>query len=624
MTLNEQDSLNLGRKNIVQLPMVEQVTIKVCCGTGCLANGSELILREFQRLIRETEDSLKFTVVAGSTGCHGFCEHGPIVTIHPYNIFYQKVHKEDVEEIFQKTIRERKLVRRLLYTDPNTKEISLASEEIPFYSKQTRKVLSLSGKVDPESIDSYISLGGYSALAKALFMDKNTVIEEVARSGLRGRGGGGFSTGKKWKSCSEAEDTERYVIANGDEGDPGAFMDRSLMEGDPHSIIEGMIIGGYAIGASRGFIYVRAEYPLAVKHLDHAIKEALERGFLGKNILGGSFSFELETYRGGGAFICGESTALMASIEGKIGEPRVKYIRSTRKGLWGKPTVLNNVETWANIPHIILQGATAFRMSGTEKSPGTKIFSLVGKIKNSGLVEVPMGIPLREIIYGIGGGTLSNRPLKAVQTGGPSGGCIPGTMLDLKVDFDSLTEVGSMMGSGGLIVMDDRTCMVDVARYFIDFLVEESCGKCTPCREGLKEMQNILHRLTTSRAVKGDVKKLREISECLPHTALCGLGKTAANPVISTLRYFPEEYMEHEEDNFCRAGVCTNMFSLTINPSRCIGCHACFRECPEAAIKGDPGQPHEISNNECILCGTCLKTCRFDAIVIGRRRQDDD
>lgn len=600
------------------------ISVRVCCGTGCRANGSLEVLEEFKRLISRESYSTDRPVVAGPTGCHGFCEHGPIVIIEPGNIFYQQVQKSDVEEIFNRTIREGILIKRLLYSDPATGKESATTDDVPFYARQSRRVLSLSGTVDPESISGYISHGGYSALEKALSMDPRSVIEEIKSSGLRGRGGGGFPTGMKWESCSGSDEKVRYVVANGDEGDPGAFMDRSLMEGDPHSILEGMIIGGYAIGACKGFIYVRAEYPLAVDHLDKAIRQAREKGYLGDNIMGSGFSFDIETYKGGGAFVCGESTALMASIEGKVGEPRVKYIRSTRKGLWGKPTVLNNVETWANIPFIILEGSTTFKELGTPDSPGTKIFSLVGKVKNSGLVEVPMGIRLSEIVYDIGGGTRKDRPLKAIQTGGPSGGCIPATMLDLPVDFDSLAEAGSMMGSGGMIVMDDRSCMVDVARYFIDFLVEESCGKCTPCRDGLREMQSILNRLTGGQAKKGDVTRLAEMAECLPHTALCGLGKTASNPVLSTLRYFPEEYREHEEEHFCRSGICKGMFSLSIDPSKCRGCHACSRECPAGAILGEPGKAHTIDKTKCISCGTCMETCRFDAIMIEKGDPADD
>lgn len=590
--------------------------VRICFGTGCLANGSQKVYEAFKKEALERGLCLQVDISVNSTGCHGFCEHGPLVSVEPGNIFYQKVRPEDVPEIVEETILKGNVVKHLLYRDPNTKKFAISDKDVPFYAHQTRIALRHSGAINPEKIDDYIAVGGYKGLAKALSITPLHIVQTIIDSGLRGRGGGGFLTGRKWQAARNAEDPLRYVVANGDEGDPGAFMDRSLMEGDPYCIIEGMTIGAFAIGAQKGFIYVRNEYPLAVKHLGMAIRDAREAGLLGKNILGSGFSFDIELYRGGGAFVCGESTALMASIEGRVGVPRVKYIRSTEKGLWDHPTVLNNVETWANVPAIIDKGVSWFRQYGTEASPGTKIFSLVGKIKNSGLVEVPMGTPLRSIIFNIGGGILKNRSLKAVQTGGPSGGCIPESLLDLPVDFDRLAGVGSMMGSGGMIVMDDHTCMVDVARYFIDFLVTESCGKCAPCREGLVEMQTILHRLTEGRGEKGDTSRLKTIAQFLPDTALCGLGKTASNPVLSTLRYFPEEYEEHENQHFCRAGVCSRMYTPSIIRSKCIGCGACQANCVASAITGKDRDIRVIHADKCITCGTCLDMCRFNAIHI--------
>lgn len=615
MTFNTPSDLREYRRKLQEEKTAATIpSVRICFGTGCIASGSRDVYRAFEKELKERKLNVNLQISLDSTGCHGFCEHGPLVTINPGNIFYQKVKPSDVQSIIDETILGQKTISHLLYRDPNTKKSTTEAQQIPFYSHQTRIALRNSGELNPEKIDDYILADGYEALLRAFETGPEHVLQEIIDSGLRGRGGGGFSTGKKWQSARKIESDIRYVVANGDEGDPGAFMDRSLMEGDPHSVIEGMAIGAYVIGANQGFIYVRDEYPLAVKHLSMAIKEARKVGLLGNNILGSGFSFDIEVYRGGGAFVCGESTALMASIEGRVGVPRVKYIRSTEKGLWEKPTVLNNVETWANIPPIISKGASWFRSLGTETSPGTKIFSLVGKVKNSGLVEVPMGTTLRTIIFDIGGGTLKNRPFKAVQTGGPSGGCIPESFLDLPVDFDHLADVGSMMGSGGMIVMDERSCMVDVARYFVDFLVTESCGKCTPCREGLMEMQRILHKLTRGKGEAGDTERLRAIAENMPETALCGLGKTAANPVLSTLRYFSEEYEEHEKEHFCRAGVCQGMYEPFILRNKCIGCGACQANCSTGAISGNDRDIRKIDHDKCITCGMCLEVCRFEAI----------
>lgn len=599
------------------------VLVQICAGTGCLASGSADVRRAFEEEAVRRGMKLGVEFMTDSTGCHGFCERGPLVVIHPGEIFYQQVKAKDVPEIFDRTIEKGEVVERLLYRDPVAKERYRTAEKIPFYAHQKRIVLRNTGQINPFEIDDYIRAGGYAGLAKALSMAPAAIVKAVKDAGLRGRGGGGFPTGVKWESAATVDAPQKYVLANGDEGDPGAFMDRSLMEGDPHSVVEGMIIGGYAVGASRGIIYVRNEYPLAVKHLSRAIEQAHEYGLLGENILGSGFDFEIEIFRGGGAFVCGESTALMASIEGKAGVPRVKYIRSTEKGLWDLPAVLNNVETWANVPQIIENGAAWFRGMGTERSPGTKIFSLVGKVKNSGLVEVPMGTTLRTMIFDIGGGVMNDRAFKAVQTGGPSGGCLPASELDRPVDFDELVKAGAMMGSGGMIVMDDHTCMVNVAQYFIDFLVEESCGKCTPCREGLRAMQTLLHGLTGGTARPGDIALLKEIAENVRDTALCGLGKTAANPVLSTMHWFPEEYEEHEKEGFCRAGVCSGLYALEIDPSVCTGCALCARVCPVGAVTGEKKQPHTIDKKVCITCGSCQDACRFGAIRVVRRERHD-
>ncbi|WP_349679706.1 NADH-ubiquinone oxidoreductase-F iron-sulfur binding region domain-containing protein [Acetomicrobium sp. UBA5826] len=589
--------------------------VRVCCGTGCVSNGSMEVLKAFEEALRgvgEVEAMAKFT------GCHGFCERGPIVIVSPGEIFYQNVKPKDVNEIVQRTILGGEVVERLLYRDPVTKKTFKKDHEIPFYANQHRLVLRRSGHIDPTSIEDYIATDGYEGLALALELGPDEIIRRVTDSYLRGRGGGGFRTGYKWKSCRDAEDFPKYVIANGDEGDPGAFMDRSLMEGDPHSVIEGMIIGAYAVGAREGYIYVRNEYPLAVRRLEIAIEKAREWGLLGKNILGSAFDFDIQICKGGGAFVCGESSALMRSIEGFPGVPRVKYIHATEQGLWDKPTVLNNVETWANVPIILMKGVEWYKTLGTDRNHGTKIFALVGKVKNTGLVEVPMGVTLRKIIYDIGGGTLKDKAFKAVQTGGPSGGCIPASLLDLPVDFDTLVKSGSMMGSGGMIVMDERSCMVDVAKYFIDFLVEESCGKCTPCREGLKVLQKLLHDLSEGKGSLEDVALLEDMAKELSKTALCGLGKTAANPVLSTLKYFYEEYEEHVE-GYCRAGVCQGLFVASIDQGSCIGCGQCAKMCPAKAISGEVRKPHVVDALKCIGCGQCMDICPTNSITSSRR-----
>ena len=588
--------------------------VRVCIGTGCAAKGS---LRLFE-LFQEAAEARGADVVveAKRVGCHGFCERGPIVVVEPGEFLYQGVEEPDVEEIFRETVLGGRPVERLLYLNPETEVRAKTEEEIPFYQAQKRIVLALNGVIDPTRVEDYIVKDGYAALAKALTeMTPEAILDEVAASGLRGRGGGGFPTARKWRSCREAPGEPRYVICNGDEGDPGAFMDRSLMEGNPHSIIEGMVIGARAIGASQGYLYVRNEYPLAVEHLDLAIREARRLGLLGEDILGSGFDFDIRINRGGGAFVCGESTALMASLEGLPGEPRAKYVHTVESGLHGKPTNLNNAETWANIPAIIRDGGEAFAAVGVGRSTGSKVFSLVGKVVNTGLVEVPMGMTLREIIFGIGGGVAGGKRFKAVQTGGPSGGCLPAEHLDTPVDFDELTRLGSMMGSGGMIVMDEDTCMVNVARYFIHFLKDESCGKCTPCREGLAQMLHVLDRVIQGEGEEGDLERLEELADLMSGTALCALGKTAANPVLSTLRYFRDEYETHIRERRCPAKVCTALFRYEIDPEACKGCGVCLKACPVDAIEGEKKKPHRIKPEVCVKCGACLDRCPFDAVV---------
>jgi NADH-quinone oxidoreductase subunit F len=559
---------------------------------------------------------LKGKVDIRRTGCHGFCERGPIVVIFPEEICYLGVKPEDVSEIVSTTLMGKGLVDRLLYKDSNGEKV-VHEGDIPFYKNQTRIVFGNNRLIDPKNIDDYIALGGYDALTKALFeMSPDDVMEMVKRANLRGRGGGGFPAGMKWETTRNAPGKTKYVIVNADEGDPGAYMDRSLLEGNPHSVLEGLIIGAYAIGSHKGYVYVRQEYPLAIENLSIALNQAREYGLLGKNILGSRFNFDVTVHRGAGAFVSGESSALMNAIEGKVGEPRPKYTRTAVSGIGDKPSNLNNVETWANVPLIISRGADWFASIGTEGSKGTKIFSLVGKVNNTGLVEVPMGMTLREIIYDIGGGIRNGKKFKVVQTGGPSGGCIPESLLDIPVDFDELAKVGSMMGSGGMIVMDEDDCMVDVARYFLTFLTEESCGKCIPCREGIRQMLTILNRICDGEGKEGDIVMLEELSEVVQDASLCALGTTAPNPVLSTIRYFKDEYEAHIRERRCPAGVCKALVSYYINPEQCQACQICLRECPVGAIMGGKNIVHVIDQDKCTKCGTCLDVCppRFAAV----------
>ncbi|MCP2520521.1 NADH-quinone oxidoreductase subunit NuoF [SCandidatus Aminicenantes bacterium Aminicenantia_JdfR_composite] len=589
--------------------------ITVCSGTGCQAYGCKDVTKAFEEEIKA--QNLQDEIGLRTTGCHGFCERGPIVVIHPEGAFYQKVQPKDAKEIITQTIINKKIIDRFLYVDPLTGKKITLEKEVPFYKKQMRLIFGMNGLIDPTKIEDYIAIGGYEALGKVLSsMKQKQVIEEVKKSGLRGRGGAGFPTGKKWEICKNAKGNPKYIICNCDEGDPGAYMDRSLLEGNPHLVIEGMIIGAYAIGASKGYIYVRAEYPLAVHNASIALKQAKEYGLLGKNILGFNFDFEIEISKGAGAFVSGEETALIAAIEGRPPEPRLRPPFPAESGLWGKPTNINNVETWANVPFIINKGAEWYSKIGTNGSKGTKIFSLVGKINNTGLVEVPMGMTLREIIYEIGGGIPGGKEFKAVQTGGPSGGCIPKQLLDLPIDFESLTQAGSMMGSGGMIVMDENTCMVDVARYFLDFLRGESCGKCTSCREGIQIMYEILVNICEGKGKPEDIELLKEIAEAVKDASLCGLGKTASNPVLSTLRYFMDEYKAHIYSKKCPAGVCKELIIYRIDKEKCTGCMVCLRSCSVNAISGEKQKPHEINIEKCIKCGSCFEVCRFNAVII--------
>jgi len=590
--------------------------IVVCCGPGCLASGAQKVADAFKDSIkkRRLKDVRVEAIV--ETGCHGLCEQGPLVAIEPNGLFYTKVKAKHVDEILDRSVRKDEVVDRLLYAEPTTKVRKTKYAEIDFYSRQTRIALRNLGRIRPTEINDYIAAGGYQAAARALKnMKPDEVIEAVSKSGLRGRGGGGFPAGRKWRSCASVDDYPRYVICNGDEGDPGAFMDRAIMEGDPHSVLEGMIICAYAVDSHAGYIYVREEYPLAVLRLQRAIEQAREERLLGDDILGTGYAFDVRIARGAGAFVCGESSALMKSVAGEVGEPRAKYIRSVIKGLYDKPTVLNNVESFANVPVIIEKGADWFARIGTAKSTGTKAFSLVGKVKNTGLVEVPMGTTLRQIIYDIGGGIIDDRPFKAVQTGGPSGGCLPESQLDLPVDFDTLTRAGSMMGSGGMIVMDDRTCVVDVAKYFLEFLVSESCGKCVPCREGLYQLHRIVTKITEGKATEDDLTRAEKLSDTIVTGSLCGLGQSGANPFLSTIRYFRDEYLAHIRDKRCPGGVCKELIKYEIN-DKCTGCVACIPACAYDAITGAKKKIHVIHQDKCTKCGACFAVCTYDAIDV--------
>ena len=593
----------------------DAVLVTVCGGPGCQATRCHDVAAEVKKELEG--NGLNGKTRLRVTGCHGFCEQGPIVVIDPMNAFYPKVKPSDVKEIIDQTIREGKVVDRLLYQDPVTGKSIRTEADIPFYRSQSTTLLSQNRVVDPLSIDDYIAIGGYSALAKVLTdMSPEEVILEIEASGLRGRGGGGFPTATKWAAVRAAKGEEKYVICNADEGDPGAFMDRAILEGNPHAVLEGMLIGAFAIGSQLGYIYVRNEYPLAVELARMAVSLAREYGFLGENILGSGMSFDIDIARGGGAFVCGESTALMASIEGKVGEPRPKDVHTAEHGLWNKPSCLNNVETWANVPVIINSGAGWFADMGTKGSKGTKILALTGQVKNTGLVEVAFGTTLKTVVDEIGGGGRDGKAIKAVQTGGPSGGCLPASMFDLPIDFDILWEKGSMIGSGGLVVMDEKTCMVDIAKYFLKFLQDESCGKCVPCRVGVNRLLEIVNDITEGRGRPDQIGLLEELSDTIAQTALCGLGKTAPNPVLSTLNYFREEYEAHIHDKRCPAGICKSLIEYSIDDVLCNGCMACLIVCPSEAITGEKDQVHSIDMLVCDRCGICLTSCNQDAIVV--------
>jgi len=590
--------------------------ILVCGGTGCKSMKGDEIR---QALIKEVaEKGLADEVRVVDAGCMGYCAAGPVVVIYPEGTFYQKFQVSDVAEVIEEHIVKGRPVERLMYVPPEGTAAIPHMKDIPFFGKQQLIALKNRGLIDAEKIDEYIARDGYQGAAKALTeMSAVEVVNEMKKSGLRGRGGGGFPTGNKWDFCQKAEGDVKYILCNADEGDPGAFMDRSILEADPHAVLEGMIIAGYAIGATKGYIYCRAEYPLALRRLNVAINQAREYGLLGENILGSGYSLDIEIYQGAGAFVCGEETALMNSIEGKRGMPRPRPPFPAHKGLWQKPSVLNNVETYANVPQIMLNGGDWYASIGTERSKGTKVFALTGDVKNVGLVEVPMGTPIRDIIFDIGGGIPNGKQFKAAQLGGPSGGCIPMSAVDTIIDYEEIIKVGAIMGSGGLIVMDEDTCMVDTAAFFMEFCQDESCGKCTPCREGTKRMLEILRRITKGQGRDGDIELLEELAYAIKDSALCGLGQTAPNPVLSTLRYFREEYEAHIYNKKCPAGICKALAQYTIDAAKCVGCTACARKCPQGCISGEKKEPHVIDQSKCVKCGVCMDTCKFGAIALG-------
>ena len=613
--IDSPESLTILEQSLIAGEQITKKEVIVCCGSGCMSSGSEYVREAFERESKNPDLEDEMTIK--KTGCCGFCARGPIVVVNPENIFYQNVSKEDVSEIISETLLENRVVERLLHEDVATGKKYFHENDIPFYQKQKRIVLKNCGLIDPTSIEDYIKVDGFKALDKVVSrLSSEEVIEEIKLSGLRGRGGAGFPAGIKWETARNAPGKEKYIICNGDEGDPGAFMDRSIMEGDPFSILEGIMIAGYAIGASQGIIYVRAEYPLAVRHLSVAIAQATDLGILGRNIMGSGFDFEIKIVKGAGAFVCGEETALIASIEGKSGKPKPKPPFPAIQGLWNNPTIINNVETLANVPKIILNGAKWYSKIGTETNKGTKIFSLVGKVQNVGLVEVEMGTTLREIIYDIGGGIPEGKSFKAIQTGGPSGGCIPEELLDLPVEYESLASAGSIMGSGGMLAMDESTCIVNIARYFLDFAQHESCGQCVPCRLGTKQMYNILKDITRGKGTPDDIETLLELSEAIKTSSICGLGMTVPNPVLSTIKYFRKEYEEHIHEKQCNALVCRSLITYRIMDYKCKACLKCLRACPVDAIIGAKRQVHEIDQSKCIRCGACMEVCppRFNAV----------
>ncbi|GAB4548094.1 MAG: NADH-quinone oxidoreductase subunit NuoF [Anaerolineae bacterium] len=613
--LDSPQALEAWRESIERGIDPDRPRLRVCGGTGCRSLGGPQLVDALHRALAGAGLQGQVDVVV--TGCHGFCEQGPLVTVAPQEIAYQHVSPEDGQAIVTETLKAGRVIEELLYVDPASGRRILHEGDIPFYSRQTRRVMALNGKIDPRRIEDYVANGGYLALGKALFeMEAEEIIEEVSRSQLRGRGGAGFPTGAKWKLCRRAPGEVKYVVCNADEGDPGAFMDRSLLEANPHSVIEGMLIGARAIGATAGFIYVRSEYPLAVETLRVALAQARECGLLGQDILGSGFDFDIHLHLGAGAFVCGEETALMASIEGRPGEPRPRPPYPVQSGLWGRPTNINNVKTWASVPLIIANGAGWFAALGTQQSKGTAIFSMVGKINNTGLVEVPMGISLRELIFEVGGGIPDGKAFKAVQIGGPSGGCIPARHLDVPIDYDSLTSLGAIMGSGGLVVTDETTCMVDLARYFMNFVQQESCGQCLPCRWGTQVMLDILTRICDGQGQPEDIAALERLARTVKTSSLCGLGQTAPNPVLSTLAYFRAEYEAHVYERRCPAMVCRGLITYQIDPELCTGCMVCARNCPVGAISGQKKQPHTINPELCTRCGICMQVCKFNGVRV--------